>query len=806
MKRYLSPLLLAGLFIYSFSFGQESGVKTNRQGKGTEGLKHSWKAQWVTHPTASTLDYGVFLFRKNFSLQKVPESFTVYVSADNRYRLFVNGKYVCSGPSRGDLLHWRYETLDLAPYLKNGQNVIAAEVVNFGEFRPAKQITFQTAFILQGSRDLPVNIDTRMKNGWKVMRNEAFSDIPFVSDSVGAYYAAGPGDLVDGSKYPWGWQRTDFDDTQWPSPRLAMVEFAAGYGFLYGSTWFLVPRTIPMMEERITRFRKIARTENIHNPSPFISGSQPLTIPPDSKVSILLDHGVHTIGYPELLLSGGRGAEVRITYAEGLFIGKKAESPTYTWRKGNRNETEGLEIRGYYDIIKTDGGRHRLYKPLGMRTFRYVQLDITTGKEPLTIDDYYNVYTAYPFEEKAFFHADDKWLDKIWDVAWRTTRNSSTEGYEDPYYEQLQYVGDTRIEALVSTIVSGDDRLMRKAISQFDDSRLPMGLTQSRYPSYIVQVIPPYSLIWIDMMHDFLMYRDGPEFLRQFLPGIESVLGWFERHIDETGMLGPLEWWNFTDWADGFANGTPPGADDGHSANISLQYALALKNAADIFNHFGLKNKAGQYRNRAKSLNEQVLKHCYDAQRKLIAERPEKDVFSQHTNTFAILAGAIAPDRQKELMKRILTEKDLIKASLYFRFYIHRAMLKSGLADEYLRRLQPWKNMINEGLTTFGEKDENPRSDCHGWSASPCFDFLNLTAGIRSVSPGFSEVLIEPHFGHLKEIKASLPHPAGTLMVEFVKDKKGKVKGNITLPPGVTGRFQFKDQNLMLKAGNNEIR
>ncbi len=807
MKHQLTPLIPALLFIFIFNAsGQESGVTANREGKGISGLKHSWKAQWITHPTASTLDYGVFIFRKTFSLSYVPRSFTVHVSADNRYRLYVNGQYVSFGPSRGDLLHWRYETLDLSPYLKNGKNVIAAEVVNFGEFRPAKQITFQTAFILQGAKGLPFDIDTRLKNGWKVMKNEAFSDIPFISDSVGGYYAAGPGDMVDGSKYLWGWQETNFDDSSWQEPRLAMVEFAAGYGFLYGSTWFLVPRTIPMMEETVTRFKKIARSENIHDPVPFFEGGKPLTVPARSKVSILLDHAVHTIGYPELIVSGGKGSEIKITYAEGLFYGKKAESPTYTWRKGNRNETEGLEMRGYYDIIKTDGGKNRKYKPLGMRTFRYVQLDISTSSTPLTIEDYYNVYTVYPYEEKAYFQSDDAWLDRIWEVAWLTTRNSSTEGYEDPYYEQLQYIGDTRIEALVSTIVSGDDRLMRKAISQFDDSRLPMGLTQSRYPSYIVQVIPPYSLIWIHMMHDYLMYRDDPGFLRQFLPGVEGVLGWFGRHVDETGMVGALEWWNFTDWAEGFANGIPPGADDGHSANISLQYSLGLKSAADIFEYFGMNDKAEQYRKQARAINESVMKNCYDPERKLIAERPEKDVFSQHTNTFAILADAIDAKAQKEIMNRIMEDGDLIKASLYFRFYIHRAMLKTGMADEYLSRLQPWKNMINEGLTTFGEKDENPRSDCHGWSASPCFDFLNMIAGIQSIAPGFKEVLIKPHFGHLTEIRAGLPHPRGTINVDFLLNKKGKVKGTITLPEGVTGRFEYHDLTLKLQPGVNEIR
>ena len=787
------------------SIAQESNASANQEGKNISSLKHTWSAQWITHPTASTLDYGVFNLRRTFKLDSVPNSFTIYVSADNRYRLYVNGAYICEGPSRGDIGHWRYETLDIAKHLEVGHNLIAVEVVNFGEFRHAKQQTFQTAFILQGESTNPVNINTSKNSHWKVIKNEAYNCIPFVSDSVGGYYAAGPGDHITGEKYPWGWKLPSYDDSSWQSPRLAMVEFAVGRGFLYGSTWFLVPRTIPLMEESETRFKEIVRTVNIEDPAPFYTGKDPLKVPANRKVSLLLDHEVHTIGHPELTVSGGENSSIKITYAEGLMYGNNSRIANSGWLKGNRNQVEGFEMRGYYDIILPDGGNERTYKPLGMRTFRYVQLDIVTDDDPLVIEDYHGVYGAYPFEEKAKFTSADVSLNKIWETSWRTLRNSSTEGFEDPYYEQLQYIGDTRIESLVSIFVSGDDRLMRKAIQQFDDSRLTIGLTQSRYPSYIVQVIPTYSLLWIGMMHDFLMYRNDPEFLRQFLPGIEGVLAWFERNMDKNGMLGSLEWWNFTDWSSGFTNGIPPGADDGNSANVSLQYVLALKNASDIFAHLGDIEKADKYLKISKSLQEAVYEHCFDHDKGLIAERPEKDVFSQHTNIFGIISNTFKPHEQKQVMEKVLEDKDLIQASIYFRFYLHRALLMSGMGNQYLTMLSPWNNMLAMGMTTFGERDERPRSDCHGWSASPCFDLLNIVAGIQSVSPGFKKVLIEPNLGHLVEMSISLPHPNGILEISLTKNKKEQISGNIKVPEGVHGIFKGNGISINLKPGNNEI-
>ena len=150
--------------------------------------------------------------------------------------------------------------------------------------------------------------------------------------------------------------------------------------------------------------------------------------------------------------------------------------------------------------------------PLWWRTWRYLDLDIQTAADPLTLESLTANFTAYPFEERASFKSGDPDLDKIWDVSWRTARLDAHETYMDtPYYEQLQYVGDTRIQALISYTVAGDDRLGRQAIEAFDQSPLPDGLTRSRYPSSLPQTIPPFSLLWIGMLHDYWMYRPDPE-------------------------------------------------------------------------------------------------------------------------------------------------------------------------------------------------------------------------------------------------------------------------------------------------------
>jgi alpha-L-rhamnosidase len=157
-------------------------------------------ASWIFPPGTRGNEFGVFHFRHQFELTVRPASFVVHVSADNRYRLFVNGEQVSSGPQRSDLMHWRYETVDLAPQLRSGRNVVAALVWNWGAEKPVAQFSSQTAFLLQGDgpREAVVNSDPE----WRVLRDEGYAPIPVRGDVVGGYYAAPPGEAVDAQRYP----------------------------------------------------------------------------------------------------------------------------------------------------------------------------------------------------------------------------------------------------------------------------------------------------------------------------------------------------------------------------------------------------------------------------------------------------------------------------------------------------------------------------------------------------------------------------------------------------------------------------
>lgn len=762
-------------------------------------LKNYWDAHWITCPNVPARAYGVYHFRKTFSLSAAPKQFLIHVTADNRYRLFINGKAVGRGAARGDLYNWNFETYNIAPYLQKGKNVIAALVWNMGEYAPVAQVSNQTGFLLQGDDAIEKIVNTNAS--WKVLHDTAYTPCAINMGAVlHSYFVVEPGDEVHANLYPWGWEQTSYEEKNWKNAKTVN---AAAVPFGYGSdnVWTLTPATIPQMEVKEQRLFSIRRSENIAVKDTFIKENHPLLIPANSSVSILLDQSYETTAYPELIVSRGKGATIKLTYAEALFDSKD--------QKGNRNDITGKTIKGLFDIFYPDGRNQRKFMPLWFRTYRYLQVDVQTKNEPLLINDLYGYYTGYPFKQVATFSSNDSSLKEIWKVGWRTARLCAGETYFDcPYYEELQYEADTRIQSLISLYNSGDDRLMRKAIHDFYNSRVPSGLTQGRYPSNRLQIIPPFSLFWISMLHDYWMLRDDTTFIKKYLDAATLIIDWYEQHIDsKKEMLGPMDWWSFTDWNNAFPGGVPPGATDGNSSVITLQLVYTLHQAADLFNYFDRKNLAEKYNQLADKLAAGVYQNCFDSNKMEMADTPDKNSFSQHASIWAVLTDAVSENDQKQVMENVLHDTSLSQATFYFRFYLTRAMIKAGLGDLYYSQLTPWRDMLKIGLTTFAENPEPTRSDCHGWSASPNYDFLATICGITPLQPGFKSVKIEPHLGALQHVKASMPYSIAGQEIKVELQRKGETGINavITLPENCSGKFIWMGKTMLLHPGEQTI-
>jgi alpha-L-rhamnosidase len=792
MKIFLkSALLITCLLI----------VKTgNSQTSSPVLLKNPWKAFWITVPDESDKNYGVYHFRKNIQLNAKPTSFVVNVSADNRYKLYVNQTLVSLGPARGDTYYWNYETVDLAPYLKAGNNSIAALVWNEGDYRPEAQITIRTAFIMQGNTAAEEVLNTNKT--WKCIRDKAYQ--PLTGIGYHPYYVAGPGEFIDMNTYVKDWNAVNFDDSGWKNA----IKIDAGNlkGTVNASGWMLVPSSLPQMELKYQRIAMLRKAEGITVPKTFPAVKTAVTIPANTSATLLLDQTFLTNAFVTLNFSKGKNAAIKLSYAESMFTSLKGAEGTV---KGNRNDVEGKTFAGRKDSIIADGSVNQTFTTLAWRTYRYIEVKIKTGTEPLIIDDLYGTFTGYPFQLNAKLETGNPEMQKMLDIGWRTARLCAGETYTDcPYYEQLQYVGDTRIQALVSYYNSGDDRLVRNAINQMDHSRISEGITLSRHPSFTPQIISTFSLWYIGMLHDYWMYRPDSAFIQDKLDGARDVLSFFSKYQQADGSLKDTPYWTFVDWVNdkGWDFGMAPKSANGNSAALDLQLMWAYDQAAEMEAKMGLPDFAALYKQKAAQLKITIQKRYWDATRQLYADTEDKQLFSQHTNTLAVLTGMLTDADATALCKKLLTDAALTKCTIYFKYYLHQALIKGGFGNDYLKWLDIWRKNIDMGLTTWAEISdlEHNRSDCHAWGASPNIEFYRTILGIDSDAPGFSKIKIEPHLGDMKNAGGQIPHPNGKLSVSY-KLEKSKWNIELVLPQNTSGVFIWKGKSYPIKAGENRL-
>ncbi|KIA86517.1 alpha-L-rhamnosidase N-terminal domain-containing protein [Flavobacterium sp. AED] len=763
-------------------------------------LENRWQAFWVTVPSATTDGYGVYLFRKTIELASKPSSFIVHISADNRYKLFVNGKLVSMGPARGDMNHWNYETVDIAGNLKTGKNTIAAQVWNEGEWKPEAQISYRTGFILQGATAAESILNTN--NTWKCEKDNSFAPLKF---DVPTYYVAGAGEIRNMALHPKSWESESYDDLNWQNAKQIFRGSPKNQLGAFGTTsgWMLVPSKIPQMEMKEERLLKVVKIEgNCSIPKDFPEKKNEINIPAKSSVKIIFDQTYLTNGYLNLEFSGGKDALITLSYAESMY----SKYPS----KGNRNQTEGKLFLGRKDSLISDGSKIQKFTSLTYRTYRYIELSIVTQNEPLTLNDIYGTFTGYPFKMNANLVTTNDEMNKMLEIGWRTARLCAAETYMDcPYYEQLQYIGDSRIQALVSLYNSGDDRLIKNAINLMDFSRQPEGVTLSRHPSYTPQYIPTFSLWYIGILHDYSRYGGDVAFIKDKVSGVRQILDYFKKYQQTDGSLKNVPQWMFTDWVDnskGWKDGIAPMSANGTSAVLDLQLLWAFQEAADLENKLGIPAFANQYQQSIETLKKTIRAKYWDEEKKMFADREEKDLFSQHTNALAILTGIANQSEQIEIVKQLLTNQSLAPASIYFKYYLHQALIKAGYGDDYMKWLDKWRENIQMGLTTWAETSDvdKTRSDCHAWGSSPNIEIFRTILGVDSDGIGFSKVKIEPHLGQMTEMSGTIPHPKGKISVSY-KLENGKWNIQIELPKTITGKLVWKAKTIVLKEGINQI-
>ena len=763
------------------------------------GAQEQIESRWYSYPTANVDTYGVYHFRKKISLDVIPDSLMVMVSADNRYNLFINGSRVCYGPAKGDLMTYKYDVVNIAPYLWKGDNVLAALVYNGGADKPLAFISAQTAFLLEPMDKDYVQAFDRFS--WKTLKNEAYAPISYYemihkNKWYYGFYACGPGDDVDATEYPWGWEDTDFDDSSWVD--------AERLEFEKRPPWNLVQRTIPFMADNHVKPESIRLAENVLGWENFVKGGSKIVVAPNTTAKVILDYGVLTMGYPELKVSGGKGARIQVRYAEALYDKVNL--------KAHRDSVNGKTMFGVWDVFRPDGGVDRTFRPLWKRSFRYVQFEITTEDESLEIKKYDTEYSGYPYTRTATFESDNPKLDLIFDMGLRTLEMCSGETYYDtPFYEQLSYGGDNRPIGNLSFYTTTDDRLFKEVMRLYSQSVNPdTRLMKSAYPSRFDFDQGTWSLAWIQSLHDYYFLRGDADFVRAFFDKIEGILNFYNRHInEETKILGTLNTKNFMDWSitKGYIPRTDAEGNVVNSTMLSLFYLHTLDCTVRLYDELGKPQDAQKWRERAELLRKGIRSTSWDAEKKFFADSPTSDSFSQHTNILAILCDIIPPEHQADLLARLIDYGEFDEyVSSFFSFFLFKAMEKTGQQHLFLENLDFWYQFLETGHTTTGETGfaSHDRSDCHAWSAHPSYFLLKMVCGIGPADKAFDTVAIKPNLNGLNEIKASMPHPRGIIKVHYQK-KGNTLQVNILLPDTLKGQFEWQERTRELNGGQNDF-
>ncbi|HUQ10620.1 MAG TPA: alpha-L-rhamnosidase C-terminal domain-containing protein [Steroidobacteraceae bacterium] len=717
---------------------------------------------WLTHPEAAPP--VVLEFRREVDLARVPARLPVDVTADNRFILKVNGKLVGRGPSTGTIARWRQSRLDLAPALVKGHNEITAVVWNHGKFAPLAQQSLATGFRLTGAA-----FGTESP-GWEV-RIDASRTVVSGSELLRPeYYVASTPEVIDAGKPPGAWVAAV------PAPDAKRT---------------LIADPLPPQREADAAPGETVRSSFAGATFP----RAPLTIPARTQGYLLIRRDAMVSAYPELRASGGRGANIKVTYAEALYDTEG--------RKGDRNLVADREPRGFFDTF-VGGGGSQAFAPLWWRTWRFMKIEVVTADEPLTLESLGVHETGYPFEQVGRFESDDAELNRIFDIGWRTLRVDAHETFMDSsFWEQLQYAGDTRLEMLITYAVGGDPRLALQAIDAFAESNIEGGIMEGAYPSRGHNVITTFSLAWIAMLHDWAFEQPDAAPIRRHLPRVREVLGWFGNLRTPRGLLGANPHWNFIDWSgQRWDDRTvfPSYGKEGGSCLMTVLWLGALRQAADLESAHGDAARAAEDRAQATAARAAIRAHCWNAARGLFADNPSfadpaSEKYSQHMNALAVLYDVATKDEAPGILERITVAGRGIDApdgmfamTYYFAWYLVRACEHAGLADHYHALLQTWRDLLPLNYTTWPESRGKTRSDTHAWSAHPTADLLGIVAGIRPGAPGYSRVHIEPHLGALKRVDATAATPHGPVVVSY-RVEGNRLNADIRSPRGLRGEF-----------------
>lgn len=781
------------------------------------------QAKWIWPGAYLYLSNCYADFRKDFDLKSIPDKAPFAITADQSYRLYVNGRYVCRGPARGYQSHWPYDEIDIKSFLKKGHNWIAVEAYNTG--------TGTFGYIHQACAGMICAAE------WKNFK--LYSDDSWMM-------RRSPARIKDTGRYSVQLSYQEYviaaeNSREWIySEKIPAAGWTAPFGqnyincFIFGRSpyYSLEKRMIPMLRESFyTPESVIAEGHGAADPS-YIEWQNAafefykeletskwekcpagrskvkgdfleFEIAPSGKKDfkgVLVDIGQHFIGTTEIELSGGNeGAVLDMHYTEGA----KDFAPVLP-----RMEKNGSRVAMTNRII-LDGRKfqHEFYHPIGARYISF----ITRGMEKsVKIKIRLRKY-EYPFAMRGYFNSSDNVLDDIYSICRHTQQICALDGYVDtPWREQAQWWGDARVQARNTFYLDGDARLLARGVRSIAGQRALEGLTSGHAPTSSHScMLPDFALTWILTIWDYY-YQTGDIslFVEQF-PRVQEVLDYFRQAklLSKSGLVKhDRRLWYFGDWAPIFKGEVP--------AFLNLWHLYTLEKVVKMLNIAGMKKEEKAVKAEATAKRALVKNKFFDASKKLVyggldeKEKPVKE-YSIHDQTISIMLDLL-PDCKKNMLEKLILpfvrmkKVDAAEPSPFWITYVFDILTQNGYGKDVIKFIrEKWAPMISTG-TTWEHYTWEPGegwSASHAWTAHPSSHFVNIISGIRQAAPAWEKISVEPDpVDGIAKAETLIPSFKGDIVSKW--EKKGdKISLSLKLPKGVAAEIIEKGRKLKEVAG-----
>ncbi len=463
--------------------------------------KTEWKAKWIWDKENLTEKNVWMCFNKKVNLDKVPKELIADISADSKYWLYINGETVVfegsvkRGPQKNS---GYYDSIDIAPYLKKGENTICALVWYWdNETSYSYSSSGQGGFIFEAIGE---NINIISDDSWKVKRNPAYIDSALYPPN---YRLPEYSIYFDAREEMTDWTNESFDVSSWENA----TEYALGGEGVYGK---LYPRGIPFLKDYGLKDYENSKDYENYTVNKFNGEKITLDIPYNAQLT------------PYLKIIAPAGKKIRIT-TENTLIG--AVSTTYITKEGEQE----FEALGWFN------GEHITYKiPKGV-----------------TIVSLKYRETGYDSSFCGDFKCDDEFMNSLWQKSLRTLYVTMRDNFMDcPDRERAQWWGDVTSE-MIMTMYSMDSNsylLYQKGVEAMLSHIDETNVLQTVVPiSGDYFELPVQELAGIVGFYTYYEYTGDKDFLEKVYPASLNYLKLWE--IGENNLVVHRSGsWDWPDW------------------------------------------------------------------------------------------------------------------------------------------------------------------------------------------------------------------------------------------------------------------